>query len=72
MLLSLTFSAEAQQTKKVPLFGYVSVGDPQNPGTRIEAFRQRLHDLGYTEGKNILVDYRYLHGRLRADSECCV
>ena len=62
MLLSLTFSAAAQQPKRVPLLGYVSIGDPKNPGSRIEAFRQSLHDLGYTEGKNILVEYRYLHG----------
>ena len=62
MLLSLTFSAAAQQPQRVPLIGYVSIGDPKNPGSRIEAFRQSLHDLGYNEGKNILVEYRYLHG----------
>jgi hypothetical protein len=55
MLLSLTFSAAAQQPQRVPLLGYVSIGDPKNPGSRIEAFRQSLHDLGYTEGKTSLL-----------------
>jgi putative tryptophan/tyrosine transport system substrate-binding protein len=60
MLLWLSFSAAAQQPAKIPRIGYVSVsGDPQTPGQYVEAFRQGLKDLGYIEGKNILVDYRY-------------
>jgi putative tryptophan/tyrosine transport system substrate-binding protein len=60
MLLWLSFSAAAQQPAKIPRIGYVSVsGDPQTPGQYVEAFRQGLQDLGYIEGKNILVDYRY-------------
>ena len=60
MLLALCASAEAQQAAKVPRIGYVSVsGDPQNPGRLVEAFRQGLRDLGYNEGKNIEVEYRY-------------
>jgi putative ABC transport system substrate-binding protein len=65
LLLALSFPANAQQPKKVPLVGYLSsVGDPSNPGSSVEAFRQGLRDLGYTEGKNILVEYRYIAGKL--------
>ena len=52
--------AEAQQPKKIPRIGYVSVsGDAKNPGRFVEAFRQGLRDIGYIEGKNIAVEYRY-------------
>jgi putative tryptophan/tyrosine transport system substrate-binding protein len=51
---------EAQQQTKIPRVGYVSVsGDPNNPGRYVEAFRQGLRDLGYNEGKNVVVEYRY-------------
>jgi putative ABC transport system substrate-binding protein len=52
--------AQAQQAAKIPRIGYVSVsGNPNTPGPLVEVFRQGLRDLGYTEGKNILVEYRY-------------
>jgi putative ABC transport system substrate-binding protein len=57
--------AQAQQAKKVPRVGFLSGGgDPSNPGPRVEAFRQGLRDLGYVEGKNIIVEYRYIEGNL--------
>lgn len=57
--------AEAQQAKKVPRIGFLSgSGDPYTPGPGVEAFRQGLRDLGYIEGKNILVEYRYIEGKL--------
>jgi hypothetical protein len=63
-LLALCFAAEAQQPAKIPLIGYVSAsGDPNTPGPLVEAFRQGLRDLGYIEGKNILVEYRYTEGK---------
>jgi putative ABC transport system substrate-binding protein len=61
VLLALGVTAEAQQPTKVPRIGYVSgSGDPQTPGPLVEGFRQGLRDLGYIEGKNILVEYRYV------------
>ena len=62
MFLALSFPAAAQQTKKVPRIGYVSGTGANNPD--IEAFRQGLRDLGYIEGKNIFVEYRYAQGKL--------
>ena len=57
--------AQAQQAKKVPRIGYLSGrGDPSTPDPLVEAFRQGLRDLGYIEGKNILVEYRYAEGKL--------
>ncbi len=62
IVLVITASrAEAQQPKKIPLIGYVSgSGNPKAPGPLVEGFRQGLRDLGYIEGKNILVEYRYV------------
>jgi putative ABC transport system substrate-binding protein len=62
MLFALCSSVEAQQPAKIPRIGYVSGGIPNNSGQA--AFRQGLQDLGYIEGKNILVDYRYVEGKL--------
>ena len=65
MLFALCLSVEAQQPKKIPRIGYISVlGNPSAPGRYVEAFQQGLRDLGYVEGKNILVEYRYVEGRL--------
>jgi putative tryptophan/tyrosine transport system substrate-binding protein len=56
--------AEAQQTGKVPRIGFLSGRDSKTPGPYIEAFRQGLRDMGYIEGKSILVEYRYAEGKL--------
>jgi putative tryptophan/tyrosine transport system substrate-binding protein len=60
-ILLISFQrAEAQQTAKIPRIGFISVsGNPKNPGFLLDAFRHGLRDLGYIEGKNILVEYRY-------------
>jgi ABC-type uncharacterized transport system substrate-binding protein len=64
-LLPESFLAEAQQAGKVPRIGYVSTtGDANNPGPQIEAFRQGLRDLSYIEGKDIVVEYRYIEGKM--------
>ena len=61
MLLALCFPAEAQQPAKVPRIGYVATTAPDTPNNL--AFRRGLRDLGYIEGKNILVEDRYAEGK---------
>ncbi len=63
-LLSTAPFADAQQAKKVPRIGFLSVGSPSSMAARIEAFRQGLREHGYVEGQNILVEYRYAEGKL--------
>jgi len=69
VLLLTSFNlAEAQQPKGVSRIGYLSrdlhPSDSRAPSPRnLEAFRQGLRDLGYTEGKNIIIEYRYAEGR---------
>src|SRR5690242_20077906 len=57
-------SGHAQQAKKVPRIGYLTVPSASAQGPRLEAFRQGLRDLGYVEGKNIFIEYRFAEGNL--------
>jgi putative tryptophan/tyrosine transport system substrate-binding protein len=63
MLFALNFPVEAQRLTKVPRIGYLSPTSPSVSPTRIEAFRRGLRDLGYVEGKNIVVEYRHAEGK---------
>ena len=62
MLYALCASAEAQQPAKVPRISYLSSGSLTDLSARIEAFRQGLRDLGYIEGKNIVIEWRAAEG----------
>jgi putative ABC transport system substrate-binding protein len=64
VLLALGVTAEAQQPKKVPRIGLLGVVSASAAEGRIEAFRQGLRDLGYVEGKNIVIEYRTAEGKL--------
>ena len=64
LLLTLATNASAQQAKKVPLIGYVSSNSFTAISTRTEAFRQGLRELGYVEGKNIVIEWRSAEGKL--------
>ena len=61
---AFTHLAQAQQPKKVHRIGFQSAASPPAIAARIEAFRQGLRELGYAEGKNILIEYRYAEGKL--------
>ena len=62
LLFALSWSAEAQQPTKVYRLGFLSGGSAGSSST-VEAFRQGLRDLGYVEGKNVSIEYRYAEGR---------
>ena len=63
MLFTICFSAAAQQPKKVPRIGFLSGVSPSTVSARVEAFRQGLRELGYVEGKNIVIEWRYAEGK---------
>jgi ABC-type uncharacterized transport system substrate-binding protein len=63
ILLAVAVIAEAQQPKKVPRIGYLSSSDPATESTRAEAIRLALRKLGYIEGQNIAIEYRYAEGK---------
>ena len=62
MLFALSYSASAQQPKKVPRLGYLSNSDPATESTRSEAIRLALRELGYIEGNfgsSIIFDFEF-------------
>jgi putative tryptophan/tyrosine transport system substrate-binding protein len=61
--------AQAQQPGKIPRIGYLAGASPSAIAFRTEAFRQALRELGYVEGKNITIEYRYAEGNLRRQEE---
>jgi ABC-type uncharacterized transport system substrate-binding protein len=63
MLFAVCSSAQAQQPKNVPRIGYISSGDPASESARAEGIRLALRELGYIEGQNIAIEYRYAEGK---------
>jgi putative ABC transport system substrate-binding protein len=59
-LLAAPLAAEAQSAAKAPRVGILRPGSPPDP--LIETFRQGLHELGYVEGRNISIEYRWTEG----------
>ena len=58
-IVALCFTALAQQPKKIPRIGFLNALFPTTNPARIGAYRQGLRDIGYVEGKNIIIEYRY-------------
>jgi putative ABC transport system substrate-binding protein len=71
LLVGLTLTSvhlvEAQQAPKVPRVGYLTPSISANR-SQFEAFRQGLRDLGYVEGKNIIIEWRANEGKLDRNS----
>jgi ABC-type uncharacterized transport system substrate-binding protein len=65
MLLALCFPAEAQQPTKIPRIGYLTADSRSaHADVRAEAFREGLRELGYVEGRNIVIEWRNAEGKL--------
>ena len=62
VLLATVPLAQAEQAQKVPRIGYLIASTPSVIARRLDAFRQGLRELGYVEGKNIVIEPRYAHG----------
>ncbi len=62
-LLAGPLAAEAQQAAKIARIGYLATNRAANPHLP-EAFRQGLRDLGYVEGRNVVIEYRDAEGKL--------
>jgi putative ABC transport system substrate-binding protein len=63
LVLVFAVAAEAQQAKKVPRIGVLLPSDPATDSNRSEAIRRALRELGYIEGQNIAIEYRYEEGK---------
>jgi putative ABC transport system substrate-binding protein len=63
ILVALCSSAAAQQPKKIPRIGYLTGASLSGQLARTEAFRQGLRELGYVEGNNIVIEWRYAEGK---------
>ena len=67
LALASVHLAEAQQAKKVRRIGYLSAGSPGSPSTisgRFNVLRKTLEELGWMEGQNVTIEYRYSKGKL--------
>jgi ABC-type uncharacterized transport system substrate-binding protein len=62
-VLALCLPAEAQQPGKIPRIGYLTAASPITASSQSEAFREALRKLGYVDGKNIVIEWRYADGR---------
>jgi putative ABC transport system substrate-binding protein len=63
MLFALCFAAEAQQPARIPRIGFLIASSPSTIAPRMDAFLQGLRELGYIEGKNIVIERRHAEGK---------
>ncbi len=70
-LLAAPFAVEAQQTKKIPRVGVLGGQSPES-SPAILALRQGLSELGYVEGQNITIEWRWAHGKIERYADLAV
>ncbi len=63
VFLATVFLAEAQQPPKVTRLGFLIATSPSAEKSRLEAFLQGMRELGYVEGKNLVIEWRYAEGK---------
>jgi len=63
MFFVLCVPVEAQQPKKISRIGFLVPSSSSGYAKQISAFQQGLRELGYSEGKNIVIEYRYSEGK---------
>src|SRR5262244_668030 len=63
-LLLASVDSVAQQLTKIPRIGFLGAASASALTDQLDAFRQGLRELGYVEGKNIVVEYRYGDGKV--------
>ncbi len=68
VFLTTASIAEAQQPKKIFRIGYLSSGNPTSDSARVEGIRLALRELGYIEGQNLAMEYRFAEGRPNRES----
>ena len=59
LLAPCSSAVDAQQAKKIPQIGFLSSVAQARDSTRFEAIRLGLRELGYMEGQNLTIEYRY-------------
>ena len=64
VLLTTALSTDAQQTGKIFRIGFLDDSNASNIAVRLDTFRQELSKLGWTEGKNVAIEYRFAEGKL--------
>ncbi len=62
-LLAAPLAAEAQQAVKIPRIGYLGPTYAAGGKHLLDAFREGMRELGYVEGKNIVIEYRWAEGK---------
>ena len=63
-ILAAPLASEGQQPAKIHRLGFLSAGSPSDErGPNVEAFRQGLRELGWVEGQNFVIEYRWAEGR---------
>jgi putative tryptophan/tyrosine transport system substrate-binding protein len=62
-------AAYGQQSAKLPIIGFLVAGTPASHGAWVAAFTQRLSELGWTDGRNVKIEYRWAAGDIRQTTD---